>query len=151
MKHAVDDRGNPIEVNVSYKTLFREAREHVRNSHPEIPLQVFGRLYKWTRKSERHFADSRCSIINNRHMYKFDSAFNTDWTEDWDPDSSHINPMYFMNQKMVTGALIIVAGKLSERIPVGGNFIAGTLYSCGTAQILEGYYELPPMPPVYPR
>lgn len=151
MKHAVDDRGNPIEINVSYKTLFQEAREFVRNAHPEIPLQMFGRLYKFTRNSDRHFADSRCSIINNRHMYKFDRAFNTDWTDDWDADSAQINPKYFMNQKMVTGALAIVAGKLAERIPVAGGFISGGLYGFGANQIVEGYGELPPMPPVYPR
>lgn len=78
MKHAVDDKGNPIEINVSYKTLFQEAREFVRNAHPQIPLQVFGTLYKFTRNSDRHFADSRCSIINNRHMYNFGGTLNTD-------------------------------------------------------------------------
>lgn len=151
MKHAVDNNGNPIEINVSYKTLFREAREHIRNAHPEIPLQVFGRLYQRTRKSERHFADSSCSIINNRHMYNFGGTLNTDWTEDWEPDSCHLDPKYFTNQKLVTGALIIVAGKLAERIPGAGGLISGSLYTFGTAQMYEGYQELPPMPPVYPR
>lgn len=89
--------------------------------------------------------------VSTRHMYKFDSAFNTDWTDDWEPDSANLNPMYFMNQKMVTGALIIVAGKLAERIPVAGGFISGSLYAFGGSQMYEGYYELPPMPPVYPR
>lgn len=151
MKHAVDDGGDPIEINVSYKTLFQEAREFVRDAYPEIPLQVFGRLYKWTRKSARHFADSRCSIINNRHMYNFGGMLNTDWTDDWDPNSCHLDPKYFMNQKIVTGALLIVAGKLAERIPVGGNLISGSLYGYATNQIYEGYKELPPRPPIYPR
>lgn len=151
MKHAVDDRGNPLEINVSYKTLFKEAREFVRHAHPEIPLQVFGTLYKWTRQSERHFADSRCSIINNRHMYNFGGKLNTDWTDDFELDSAQLNPMYFMNEKMVTGALVIVAGKLAERIPGAGGFISGVLYGWGAKKLFDGYEELPPMPPVYPR
>jgi len=152
MKHSVDTNGNPIEINVSYKTLFKEAREFVRNAHPEIPLQVFGTLYKFTRNSDQHkFTDSRCAVKSNRHIYKLDRPFKTDWTEDFELESTQLNPKYYMNKKMVTGALIIVAGKLAERIPGAGGLISGSLYTFGTTQIYEGYQELPPMPPVYPR
>ena len=145
MKHSVDNRGNPIEITVSYKTLFKEARDFVQQKYPQMPLQMFSMLYKFTRSSERHIADSRCSI------YNFCDKFNADWTDDWDPNSCHLDSKYFMNQKMVTGALVIVAGKLAERIPGAGNFISGSLYGFAINQIYEGYQELPEMPPIYPR
>ena len=142
MEHSVDRNGNPIPITVSYKTLFKEARAIVHENHPEIPLQIFDVLYKFTRKNDCHCFDSSTSVsMFHSHLQ---------WTDDLEPEACHINPKYIMNCRMTKGALIIVAGALAKRIPVIGQEMGSGLILYGLWEVADGFKELPEMPSIYP-
>ena len=147
MEHSFDRNGNFVPIHVSYRTLFREARAVVHNYNPDIPLEMFDKLYFYYRDyngggNDRNFSTS--NLIGRRKL-------SVQWTDDWSPDSAHVNAMYVMNSRMAKGALIIVAGQLAKRLPFAASEVSGVLTTYGIEEIYAGYKDLPPMPPVYPR